>query len=217
MESDWQERDPGVLRSVILRQSDNGVVPGRLRVSLDRAAFWIARGPPIFHGLRHYDRRGQQGRTRNDTTVFAKGNAHNNRHSALPADLIGRSIPSLLGAAAHRSVLVTTISTRREPRASHISRTCQSGTRVGTVALGHFRGIWLDLMRAIQTPDDQPHMRRGGVAQRQRRAAVRARHLRDVAYDQFHGRQSRQRRSFTTNLCESCGSARMDQISKLPR
>jgi len=38
------------------------------------------------------------------------------------------------------------------------------------IALGHLDMVGLDLMVAIKTPDDQPHARRGGVAERHGRA-----------------------------------------------
>ena len=49
---------------------------------------------------------------------------------------------------------------------------------LGTVALGHFAGVGLDLTAALSTPYDQPHHRRCGVAQRHRRPAIRLHPLR---------------------------------------
>jgi hypothetical protein len=36
---------------------------------------------------------------------------------------------------------------------------------LGAVALGHLGGLGLDLVPAIEAPDDQPHARRSGIAQ----------------------------------------------------
>jgi hypothetical protein len=43
---------------------------------------------------------------------------------------------------------------------------------LGAVALGHLGRVELDLMPAVETLHDQPHVRRSGVAQGHRRAAV---------------------------------------------
>jgi hypothetical protein len=44
--------------------------------------------------------------------------------------------------------------------------------RLGTVARGHLDRIGLDLMMAIEAPNDQPDVRRRGVAERHRRAGL---------------------------------------------
>jgi hypothetical protein len=43
---------------------------------------------------------------------------------------------------------------------------------LGAVALGHFGGVGLDLMPAIETPDDQTHARCRGIAERHRWTVV---------------------------------------------
>jgi hypothetical protein len=43
---------------------------------------------------------------------------------------------------------------------------------LGTVALSHLGGVGLDLVPAIEAPDDQPHMGRRGVAERHRWAVI---------------------------------------------
>jgi hypothetical protein len=51
---------------------------------------------------------------------------------------------------------------------------------LGAVALGYLGRVGFDLVPAIETPDDQPHMARSGVAKGHRRAAVRFWHLKPL-------------------------------------
>jgi hypothetical protein len=44
--------------------------------------------------------------------------------------------------------------------------------RRGAVSLGHFGRIGLDLVAAIPAPHDEPHLRRGGAAERIRNVRV---------------------------------------------
>jgi hypothetical protein len=70
---------------------------------------------------------------------------------------------------------VTTKSTRRLPHWPQTKPLVASpGNRhLGAVAFRHRGGVGLGLVLAIAAPNDQPYPRRGGVAERHRRAVVR--------------------------------------------